>query len=164
MALRAACSGLANTRKHTTSEHRCSVERCRAGKGRPCPHGTAKCANCRGPPGRGLMPTPTGGRLGGYVARGWKAPPPPRRERGPGEALDAPVQEAPAAQGGRGYGRGGGRGGGGVRVEPRCRGYGDGGVGVAGVSCIVWSFGFVCGVVAGLPFPLFGGHGGKKIR
>ena len=30
---------------HTTQDHRCSVEVCRAGRGRRCPHETTKCAN-----------------------------------------------------------------------------------------------------------------------
>ena len=33
---------------HATSDHRCPVEGCRVEKGRPCPHGTTKCANCGG--------------------------------------------------------------------------------------------------------------------
>lgn len=33
-------------RDHATTDHRYPVEGCRAGKGRLCPHGTAKCANC----------------------------------------------------------------------------------------------------------------------
>ena len=37
--------------EHATNEHRCLVKGCRVGKGRLCPHGTAKCANCGGPHG-----------------------------------------------------------------------------------------------------------------
>ena len=39
----AVCAG-----DHTTNDHRCPVEGCRVGKGRPCPHGATKCANCGG--------------------------------------------------------------------------------------------------------------------
>ena len=35
-------------RDHLTTDHRCPVEGCRVGKGHPCPHGVAKCANCGG--------------------------------------------------------------------------------------------------------------------
>ena len=31
---------------HLTTDHRCPVEGCKVGKGHPCPHGVAKCANC----------------------------------------------------------------------------------------------------------------------
>ena len=43
---------------HTTIDHRCPVEGRRAKKGRPCPHGTAECAGCGGPTGRGPIPAP----------------------------------------------------------------------------------------------------------
>ena len=31
---------------HLTADHQCLIEGCRVGKGHPCPHGAAKCANC----------------------------------------------------------------------------------------------------------------------
>ena len=34
---------------HRTSEHKCDVVDCRAGKGQACTHVIAKCPNCRGP-------------------------------------------------------------------------------------------------------------------
>ena len=36
---------------YAETDHRCPVEGCRAGRGRPCPYGTTKCPNCGGPHG-----------------------------------------------------------------------------------------------------------------
>ena len=49
-AKRPKCS-LCAEEEYATSEHQCLVKGCRVGKGRLCPHGTAKCANCEGPHG-----------------------------------------------------------------------------------------------------------------
>ena len=88
-------------KEHTTSDRRCLVEGCRAGKGRLCPRGTAKCANCGGPHGvRADACAAT--REARQNARRWKSPPPPRREQGaegPTEALetaDPAIQEEEA--------------------------------------------------------------------
>ena len=35
--------------RHITADRRRPVESCRVGRGRPCPHGVAKCKNCGGP-------------------------------------------------------------------------------------------------------------------
>ena len=35
---------------HTTHDHQCSVEGCKAGRGHGCTHVTTQCANCKGPP------------------------------------------------------------------------------------------------------------------
>ena len=35
-------------KNHLTTDNRCPVEGCRAGKGHPYPHGEARCANCGG--------------------------------------------------------------------------------------------------------------------
>ena len=45
-------------KEHTMREHRCPVEGCRVGRGRLCPHGTAKCTlqTVEVPVARGLMP------------------------------------------------------------------------------------------------------------
>ena len=40
------CSG-----DHEVINHRCPVEGCKVGKGRPYPHGVVNCANCGGPHG-----------------------------------------------------------------------------------------------------------------
>ena len=65
---------------HATNDHRCPVDGCKAGKGRPCPHGTTKCANCGGPHGS-RADACTAKRSARQLARGWKSPSPPRRER-----------------------------------------------------------------------------------
>ena len=83
---------------HAANDHRCPVEGCWAGKGRPCPHGTTKCANCGGLHGSRADACTTK-RSARQLARGWKSPPPPRRVRGANlRAPEAPEHEAPGAQ------------------------------------------------------------------
>ena len=53
---------VACAKDHATNDHRCPVDGCKAGKGRPCPHGTTKCANCGGPHGSRRMPAWPRGR------------------------------------------------------------------------------------------------------
>lgn len=86
-------------REHTTSEHRCLVEGCRAGRGRLCPYGTAKCANCAGPHSA-RADACAAKREAWQSAQRWKAPPPPRREQGAEEPAETPGTTDPAAQGG----------------------------------------------------------------
>ena len=86
-------------REHTTSEHRCLVKECRAGRGRLCPHGTAKCANCGGPHGA-RADACAAKREARQCARGWRSPPPKRKERGAERSTEAPEVADPAAQGG----------------------------------------------------------------
>ena len=74
MALRAACSGLANTRQHKE----------------------ARCTNCGGAHGA-RADVCAAKREARQIARGWRTLPPPRRERGPG-APEAPEDETPIAQ------------------------------------------------------------------
>ena len=65
------------------------------GKGHPCPYGVAKCANCGG--ARGARADACAAKREARLsARGWRSPPPPRRERG-AVAPEAPEDEAPAA-------------------------------------------------------------------
>ena len=77
---------------HTTNDHRCPVEGCRVGRSRPCPHGQTKCANCGGPH-RARADACAAKKTALQLARGWKTPPPPRRER------KVPGAETTAAQG-----------------------------------------------------------------
>ena len=67
------------------------------GKGRPCAHGAAKCANCGGPHGVRAGAC-TAKREAREASRGWRPPPPLRRERMAAEAPKAPEDEAPATQ------------------------------------------------------------------
>ena len=80
-------------KEHTTRDHRCSVEGCRVGKGRMCPHTTAKCANCGGPHGA-RADACQAGRIAQHAARGWRSPPPPRREK----RREAPGATAPGVE------------------------------------------------------------------
>ena len=81
---------------HLTTDHRCPVEGCRVGKGHPCPHGAAKCANCGGSYGA-RADACAAKREARLSARGWRSPPPLRRERG-ATAPEAPEHEAPVTQ------------------------------------------------------------------
>ena len=65
---------------HAMKDHRCSVEGCRVGRGRMCPHTTAKCANCGGPHGA-RADVCVARKIAQHASRGWRSPPPPRRER-----------------------------------------------------------------------------------
>ena len=66
------------------------------GKGHPCPHGAAKCVNC-GEAHGARADACAAKREARLAARGWRSPPPPRRERG-AAAPEASVGETPAAQ------------------------------------------------------------------
>ena len=79
---------------HATKDHRCSVEGCRVGRGRMCPHTTAKCANCGGPHGA-RADAYAAKRIAQHAARGWRSPPPPGREK----RREAPEAAAPDADG-----------------------------------------------------------------
>ena len=83
---------------HLTTDHRCPVEGCKVGKGHPCPHGATKCANC-GEAHGARADACAAKREARLAARGWRSPPPPRRERG-AAAPEAFIGETPAAQGG----------------------------------------------------------------
>ena len=65
------------------------------GKGHPCPHGAARCANCGGAHGA-RADACAAKREARLSARGWRSPPPPRRERG-AAAPAAPEHEVPVA-------------------------------------------------------------------
>ena len=81
---------------HTTHDHQCSVEGCRAGRGHGCTHVTTQCANCKGP--HGARADACGAKKEArQLAWGWRSPPRPRREKG-AEAPEAPEAETPAAQ------------------------------------------------------------------
>ena len=45
-----------------------------------CPHTTAKCANCGGPHGA-RADACVARKIAQYASRGWRSPPPPRREK-----------------------------------------------------------------------------------
>ena len=79
------------------TNHWCPVEGCKVGRGRPCHHGTTRCANCGGPHGA-RADARTAKRETRGEARGWRPPLPPRRERGVAEAPEEPEIEATAAQ------------------------------------------------------------------
>ena len=64
---------------YTTQNHWCSVEGCRAGRGRGCPHETAKCANCKGPHWARAEAC-AAKKEARQLAWRWKSPPRPRRE------------------------------------------------------------------------------------
>ena len=57
-----------------------------------CLHVTAKCANCGCPHGA-RADACAAKRIAQHAARGWRSPPPPRRER-----RDAPDATAPAVE------------------------------------------------------------------
>ena len=97
---------------HATNDHRFPVEGCRVGKGRPCPHGTTKCANCGGPYGS-RADACMAKRSARQLAKGWKSPPRPRRVRG-ARAPEAPEHEASTAQEGGEVGEGEAE----LRIEP----------------------------------------------
>ena len=84
---------------HEETNHRCPVEGRKAGSGRPCPYGTTRCANCRGPQGARADACAAMREARGE-ARGWRSPPPPRRERRVAEAPEEPEVEATVAQNG----------------------------------------------------------------
>ena len=68
---------------------------CKVGKGRPCPHGTAKCANCGGP--HGARADACAAKRGARGEdRGWRSPSPRRREKGKGP--EKPEERTTAAQ------------------------------------------------------------------
>ena len=94
--------------RHTTRDHQCSVDGCKVGRGRMCPHTTARCANCGGPHSARADGC-TAKRIAQHASRGWRSPPPPRRERkgeSPGarapdvEEGDVPEFEMEEAEGG----------------------------------------------------------------
>ena len=89
------CSG-----DHETTNHRCPVEGCKVGRGRPCPHGAVRCANCGGPHGA-RADACMAKREARVEARGWRSPSPKRREKG--KEPEVPKERATATQGeGRG--------------------------------------------------------------
>ena len=67
-------------KEHATRDHRCSVEGCRVGRGRMCPHMTAKRANCGGPHGA-RADACAAKKIAQHAARGWRPPSPSQRER-----------------------------------------------------------------------------------
>ena len=85
------CSG-----DHEATNHRCPVEGRKVGKGRPCPHGAVKCANCGGPHGA-RADACAAKRKARVEARGWRSPSPKRREKG--REPDVPKERTTATQG-----------------------------------------------------------------
>ena len=67
-------------KEHATRDQRCSVEGCRVGRGRMCPHMTAKRANCGGPHGA-RADACAAKKIAQHAARGWRPPSPSQRER-----------------------------------------------------------------------------------
>ena len=63
------------------------------GRGRMCPHTTARCANCGGPHGA-RADACAAKKIAQHAARGWRPPPPPRREK----KGEAPGGEAPGVE------------------------------------------------------------------
>ena len=66
------------------------------GRGRPCPHGTVKCANCGGPHGARADACAAKREARGG-ARGWRSPSPKRREKG--RRPEVPEERATATHG-----------------------------------------------------------------
>ena len=62
------------------------------GRGRMCPHTTAKCANCGGPHGA-WADACQAKKIAQHATRGWRSPPPPRRERKAPERKTPGVEE-----------------------------------------------------------------------
>ena len=81
---------------HEAINHRYPVEGCRAGKGRPCPHGTTKCANCGGPHWARADACAAKREAWGE-AKGWRSPSPKRRETG--KEPEEPEKRTTAAHG-----------------------------------------------------------------
>ena len=73
-----------------------SVEGCKVGKGRPCPHGTVKCPNYGGAHGA-RADACAAKREAREEARGWRSPSPKRQERG--KAPETPEERTTATQG-----------------------------------------------------------------
>ena len=63
------------------------------GRGRMCPHTTAKCANCGGPHGA-RADACRAKKIAQHAARRWRPPPPPRREK----RREIPDVAAPGAE------------------------------------------------------------------
>ena len=65
--------------------------------GHPCPHGAAKCANCGGPhwARADACAAKRGAR---QSARGWRSPPPQRREQRAEGAVESPEDESPEVE------------------------------------------------------------------
>ena len=82
---------------HEEKNHRCPVEGCKVGRGRPYPHGTIKCANCGGPHGARADACAAKREARGE-ARGWRTPPPLRQVRRDAETPEEPEVEATATQ------------------------------------------------------------------
>ena len=80
-------------KEHATKGRQCSVEGCQVGRGRTCPHTTAKCANCGGPHSA-RVDTYRAERITQHAARGLRPPPPPRR----GQRREAPGAVAPGVE------------------------------------------------------------------
>ena len=109
---------------YAETDHRCPVEGRKVGRGRPCPHGTAKCANCGGPHGARADACAAKREARG-AARRWRSPP---HRDGRGGPLRFPRllrtdPDRPRGDEGRGRGRDGGGGRAGSDL------HGDGGVG-----------------------------------
>ena len=85
------CSG-----DHEATNHRCPLEGCKVGRGRPCPHGTVKCANYGGPHGA-RADACAAKREARVEARGWRSPPPRGREKG--EKPEVPRKRTTSTQG-----------------------------------------------------------------
>ena len=106
------------------------------GKGHPCPHGAAKCANCGGAHGA-RADACAAKREARLSVRGWRSPAPRRREKGV-VAPEAPEDGAPTAQERAEEGR--------TEVEMQEEGgsaqdgeNGDRGIAVLGRSCLFFS-------------------------
>ena len=81
---------------HTTKDHRCPVEGCRARKGHWRQHTVPKCANCRGPHFARANACPKKAARGD--AKGWRSPSPKWRQRGEASQPEDPptgTQETP---------------------------------------------------------------------
>ena len=78
------------------THHKCPVEGCKVGRGRPCPHGTVKCANCGGPHGA-RADACAAKREARVEARGWRSPSPKRREKG--KEPEVPKERTTTTQG-----------------------------------------------------------------
>ena len=82
---------------HQTSDHRCTVERCRVKRDHACAHVVAKCRNCSGTHLSQASVCPVK-REARRIAKGWRSPSPPQRER----RASAPLKDETPGGPGRG--------------------------------------------------------------
>ena len=79
---------------HLTTDHQCSIQGCRVGKGHPYPHGAAKCVSCGGAH-RARADAYGAKREAAFLLRGGGHRPPPQRRVKGAAAPEVPDHETP---------------------------------------------------------------------